>query len=213
MGFVLLTTDYKKTSGTIGREDDKNFRQITIPERGDTESYSTGPVTFYIKAPLKVGIHNYRACLWIIHKDTEEENRANNCSESVPVTVTLPPSVSFDLLPEFNTDVRVVRKRNQVLKLAVALKNQGRETSTPAALYYYRSTDRTISSEDSQLGEPISVGTIPAGDTISHNIGVTPTAAGEHFYGACIVAAGETIEINNCSVGVPVALKKYRDPS
>ena len=77
-------------------------------------------------------------------------------------------------------------------------------------LRYYRSTDSTINSSDTQVGGIDGVSGLAASATGNETINITaPTTHGTYYYYACVVAvplAGETTTSNNCSTGVAVTV-------
>ena len=93
--------------------------------------------------------------------------------------------------------------------LSVTVRNSGNGSSASTTLRYYRSTDRSISSSDTQVGTG-EVGALTASGTNSEEIeiGLTaPTDAGTYYYGACVDAvSGESATGNNCSSGVQVTV-------
>ena len=87
--------------------------------------------------------------------------------------------------------------------LSATVRNRGDESSGATTLRYYRSTDSTITSSDTQVGTD-SVGGLSASGTSAESISLTaPSSAGTYYYGACVDSvAGESDTDNNCSSGV-----------
>ena len=83
------------------------------------------------------------------------------------------------------------------------VENSGDESSAATTLRYYRSTDATITTGDTQVGT-VAVGALSAGATINSD-GITanaPSTPGTYYYGACVDAVpGESDTTNNCGGG------------
>ena len=78
--------------------------------------------------------------------------------------------------------------------------NQGGGGSAATTLRYYRSTDATISTSDTEVGTD-AVGTRPRLTNYAGTIKLTaPTTPGTYYYGGCVDAVpGEADTTNNCS--------------
>ena len=84
--------------------------------------------------------------------------------------------------------------------LLVTVRNQGDSLATATALRYYRSTDATISTRDTEVGTG-AVDALAAAGTSTKLIHLTaPLSEGIYYYGACVTSvAGESNTNNNCS--------------
>ena len=89
------------------------------------------------------------------------------------------------------------------------MSNAGDGVSAATTLRYYRSTDATISSSDTQVGTD-AVGTLAVSGTSVESISLTaPSTAGTYYYGACVdTVAGESSTTNNCSGSVQVTVSE-----
>lgn len=98
--------------------------------------------------------------------------------------------------------------------LRVTVRNQGDGESAATTLRYYRSSDATVSTSDTQVGTD-TVGVLAASGTSAESIGLTaPSGAGTYYYGACVEAVtGEADTANNCSPGVQVEVETDQPPS
>ena len=85
------------------------------------------------------------------------------------------------------------------------VRNRGDGSADATTLRYYRSSNATISTGDTQVGTD-SVSGLSAGASGSESISLTaPSSAGTYYYGACVDSvAGESNTANNCSDGVRV---------
>ena len=132
-----------------------------------------------------------------------------------PTDPSLPRGIGSRLLPHPDLAINsvVASSTNLVARepftLGVAVRNQGGAMSTATVLRYYRSTNRTISSKDRQVGtDP--VGTLSPAGTSAESVRLTaPSTPGTYFYGACVrTVSGETVTGNNCSQAVRVTVRR-----
>ena len=84
--------------------------------------------------------------------------------------------------------------------LSIRVTNAGDGASEATRLRYYRSTDSTITSSDTEQGSE-SVGALAAAGRSDHAGGMTaPSEAGTYYYGACVDSVtNESDTTNNCS--------------
>ena len=91
--------------------------------------------------------------------------------------------------------------------LSATVRNQGNGLSASTTLRYYRSTDATISTGDTQVGtDPVSG--LSASGASDESLSLTaPSTAGIYYYGACVdPVSGESATGNNCSRAVTVTV-------
>ena len=95
----------------------------------------------------------------------------------------------------------------QSFTLSATVRNGGDATSAATTLRYYRSSNATISRDDTQVGTG-SVSGLSASSTSPESISLTaPSSAGTYYYGACVDSVtGEADTDNNCSAGVRVSV-------
>ena len=118
-----------------------------------------------------------------------------------------------DGLPDLVVDSPSVRDSTltpgQSFTLTATVRNLGPAASASTTLRYYRSSDATIASSDSQVGTD-SVPSVSAFDAewLLNSIPLTaPSSEGTYYYGACVDAvSGESNTDNNCSTGVRVTV-------
>ena len=93
------------------------------------------------------------------------------------------------------------------LTLSATVRNRGAGDAAATTLRYYRSTDATIASADTELGTD-AVGALAASGTSNQSISLTaPSTAGTYYYGACVDSVtGESNTGNNCSAAVSVTV-------
>ena len=89
--------------------------------------------------------------------------------------------------------------------LSATVSNTGEGESAATTLRYYRSTDATIATSDTEVGTD-AVGVLAVSGTSDHSISLTaPLTTGIHYYGACVDAVtDESDTTNNCSASVVV---------
>ncbi|MXY80550.1 MAG: T9SS type A sorting domain-containing protein [Gemmatimonadetes bacterium] len=94
----------------------------------------------------------------------------------------------------------------QPFTLRATVHNQGGGESEPTVLFYYTSTDTTITSDDTQISADVA--SLEDSDTITKSISLTaPEQAGTYYYGACVQSvSGEHNANNNCSEAVRVTV-------
>ena len=147
-----------------------------------------------LTAPDTEGTYYYGACT-----DTDD------CSGSVRMDVKSSMQTNVDLvvgLPSVSDDSPAPKV---VFSLSVTVRNDGDGSSAATKLRYYRSTDATISTSDTEVGTD-SVAGLAAAGTSDQSVDLTaPSSPGTHYYGACVDAvADESDTSNNCSTSVPV---------
>ena len=113
-----------------------------------------------------------------------------------PDLVVGSPSVSMNpLTPE------------QAFTLSVTVRNRGTEASPGTTLRYYRSSDATITRQDTQLDTDRIGGVNPSSTRTASASLTAPSTAGIYYYGACVDGVtGESDTTNNCSSGVRVTV-------
>ena len=95
----------------------------------------------------------------------------------------------------------------QSFTLSATVRNQGTGSSAATTLRYYRSSNATISTSDTEVGTD-SVNGLSASGTSAESISLNaPSSAGTYYYGACVESvSGESDTNNNCSNGVSVTV-------
>ena len=192
---------YRSTDATITSSD----TEVGTDAVGTLSVSATSSEAISLTAPSTAGTYYYGAC---VDEVTDESDTTNNCSGSVQVIVSAPP-------PQTNPDLEVQSpsvndsslNTGASFTLSATVQNDGDGSSAATTLRYYRSTDATITSSDTEVGTD-AVGGLAAGATSPESISLTAsTAAGTYYYGACVDAvAGESDTTNNCSGSVQVVV-------
>ena len=136
---------------------------------------------------------------------SDELDTTNNCSSAVTVTVGAAPAPDLEVdTPTVSEAAPEARSR---FTLSATVRNQGNGASAFTRLRYYRSTDSTITTGDTEIGTD-SVSSLDASESGDEWISLTaPSTPGTYYYGACVDAVSdESDTTNNCSptVTVPV---------
>ena len=121
-------------------------------------------------------------------------------ASDVPDLVVQTPSVS-DSSPN----------AGESFTLSATVRNQGSGLSASTTLRYYRSSDATITTGDTEVGTD-TVGSLTAAASSDQSISLTaPSTAGTYYYGACVdPVSGESATGNNCSSAVRVTVSDSR---
>ena len=98
--------------------------------------------------------------------------------------------------------------------LSATVRNDSDGAAAATTLRYYRSTDATITSADTEVGTD-AVGGLAAGATSAESISLTaPSSAGTYYYGACVdEVTDESDTTNNCSSAVSVIVSAAPPPT
>ena len=189
---------YRSTDSTITTGDtevgtDAVFR-LDASESGD-ESIS-------LAAPSTPGAYYYGAC---VDEVTGESTITNNCSAAVTVTVGAAPAP--DLVVDTTTVDASAPAAGARFTLSATVRNQGNGSSAATTLRYYRSTDSTITTGDTEVGTD-AVFRLDASESGDESIGLAaPSTPGAYYYGACVdEVTGESTITNNCSAAVTVTV-------
>ena len=91
--------------------------------------------------------------------------------------------------------------------LSATVRNQGNGRSDSTTLRYYRSTDSTITTGDTEAGTDY-VSRLDAAESGDESISLdAPSTSGTYYYGACVEAVSdESDTLNNCSDAVTVTV-------
>ena len=153
-----------------------------------------------VTAPAAVGTYYFGACVASV---SAESATNNNCSDGVRVMVVVP-----DLIVESPSVDDTTPTPEQSITLRATVRNQGTGQAATTTLRYYRSTNATITTGDTEVGSSDAISALAASETSEQSSSVTaPTTAGTYYYGACVASvSGETDVSNNCSDGVQVTV-------
>ena len=166
-----------------------------------------------LTAPATAGPYYYGACVEAV---ADESDTTNNCSASVEVVVqdaVTGPQGQPDLTVtnEFVSDNRPLT--GTTFTLSATVRNDGDGAAAATTLRYFRSTDATITTTDTQVGTD-DVGALGATGSSAVSIVLTaPATAGAYYYGACVDAVtDESDTADNCSSSVKVDVEEPKYP-
>ena len=94
----------------------------------------------------------------------------------------------------------------QPFTLRATVRNQGGGEPEPTVLFYYSSTDATITADDTQISADVV--NLETSDLVTKSLSLTaPVEAGTYYYGVCVQSvSGEHDTTNNCSDAVRVTV-------
>ena len=91
--------------------------------------------------------------------------------------------------------------------ISATVRNRGGGRSDATTLRYYRSTDSTISTGDTEVGTDAVRALAGSATSLESSSLTAPSSAGTYYYGACVDAVtGESDTSNNCSDGVQITV-------
>ena len=188
---------YRSTDATISGTD----TQVDTDAVSALAASATSDESIGLTAPASVGTYYYGACVDAV---TGESDTSNNCSDAVTVTVGAPPPDLVVGSPSVSNSSPVT---GASFTLSATVRNQGSGPSAATTLRYYRSTDATITTGDTQV-DTDAVSALAASATSDESIDLTaPSSPGTYYYGACVDAVtGESDTSNNCSSAVTIAV-------
>ena len=211
--FTLSATVRNQGSG---RSDSTTLRYYQSVDSaittGDTEvgtdsvfrldASSNGDESISLTAPSTAGTYYYGACVDAV---SDESDTTNNCSPAVTVTVGAAPAP--DLVVDAPTVSESAPAAGATFTLSATVRNQGNGRSDSTTLRYYRSTDSTITTDDTEVGTD-SVSSLDAAESGDESISLTaPSSAGTYYYGACVDSlSDESDTTNNCLAAVTVTV-------
>ena len=182
---------YRSTDATVSTSDTEvGTDAVSTLSASRTSSEST-----FQSAPSNAGTYYYGAC---VESVSDESDTGNNCSSAVTVTVGAAPAP--DLIVDAPTVTNSSPTAGASFTLRATVRNQGAARSATTTLRYYRSTDATVSTSDTEVGTDL-VSSLSTSRTSSESIFLSaPSNAGTYYYGACVESVSdETDTGNNCS--------------
>ena len=153
-----------------------------------------------------------------------ESNTDNNCSSAVRITVDGQVATEDeeddgteeessetgegDLIVSASVNDNILTT-GQAFILRARMQNQGADESPEFVLSYYRSSNETISTQDTQVSAD-EVGSLAASSIRNESIRLTaPSTSGTYYYGACVASVSdESDTLSNCSTGVSVIVEE-----
>ena len=196
---------YRSTDSTITTSDTEEGSD-ELSALDPEETISIGET---LTVPAEAGTYYYGVC---VDSVTDESDTTNNCSGSLAVEVLERTTTPSDLQVGSPTVSDSSLETGASFTLSATVSNAGDGASASTTLRYYRSTDTTITTSDTQVGTD-SVGALSASATSSESVDLTaPSSAGTYYYGACVDSVSdESDTANNCSSSVSVVVSEPAD--
>ena len=114
----------------------------------------------------------------------------------MPAPTPTPPELTVDR-PTVSESATTA---GQAITLEVTVRNRGIGESEPTTLRFYRSTDSTVTSEDTEVGSVPVPGLSTSTSSGASLVTDAPSAPGTYYYGACVdPVSRESDTANNCS--------------
>ena len=163
-----------------------------------------------LSVPSTPGTYYYSACVDAV---AGESDTTNNCSGSVRVTVANPLGS-----PDLTVASPSVSNNNPAVDaqftFSATVQNVGDRDAASTTLRFYRSTNATITTSDTEVGT-VEVADFAASGSSTHSVELTAlTTPGTYYYGACVDAVAEESDTtNNCSGSVRVDVEEPTPPA
>ena len=125
--------------------------------------------------------------------------------QAIQVTVRVPVVLAPDLIVETPTVSEDALSSGERFTLRATVRNQGNGSASSTRLRYYQSTDPTITTGDTEVGDDY-VSSLRTSSTSPESIALrAPATLGTYYYGACVDPLSEETDTqNNCSGAVMV---------
>ena len=186
---------YQSTDATISSED----TQVGTAAVGalGVSGISLSQEEIDLTAPSTAGTYYYGACVDAVAGESDTTDNCTRRSVTVDVVET---TIGSDLVLDRVIRDDSTREPGETFRIFVTVRNQGVEWSPATTVRFYRSTDATITTSDTEVGTERIVPLRPlAGNGRAITL-TAPSTAGTYYYGACVDAvAGELDTTNNCS--------------
>ncbi len=201
---------YRSSNSSISTSD----TQVGTDSVSGLSASGTSAESISLRAPSSAGTYYYGACVASV---SDESNSNNNCSTGVRVTVSSGSGGGGSSRPDLIVQSPSVSDNTlttgQSFTLRATVRNSGTGRSASTTLRYYRSSNSTISTSNTQVGTD-NVSGLSASATSSESISLTaPSSSGTYYYGACVASvSGESNTGNNCSTGVRVTVSGSTPP-
>ena len=197
---------YRSSDSTITMSD----TEVGTAAVAGLAASGSGSESVDLTVPSSAGRYYYGACVDAV---ADESDTANNCSMSVQVDVrepvSLPQTSAPDLVVVSPSVTDSSPDAGASFTLSAMVRNDGDGEASATTLRFYRSSDSTITTADTEVGTA-AVPTVPTSVSISRSTDVTaPASAGTYYFGACVDAVSQESDTgNNCSTSVQVDVRE-----
>ena len=203
--FTLNTTVRNQGSASAGSTTLRYYRSTDATITTSDTSLGTDSVgglarggnsaqSIDLTAPSEAGTYYYGTCVGTV---AGESVTTNNCSDALTVKVEAAAVPDLSVGAFFSSRGYTVY---DPIGIGYSVRNQGSGSSDATTLRFYRSTDGTITTADTEL-DTASVSGLTTGASSSHQFETTlPRGDGTYYYGTCVDAVtDESDTTNNCS--------------
>ena len=192
-GSAAATVRYKRSTDATITTSDTTVGTDEAPTLIPLAGYGA---TINLTAPSTPGTYYYGVC---VDEVPRESDTTNNCSVSVRVEVGGPPPDLVVPAPSVSA-INETYPLDGTFSLVVTVRNQGGGTAAATTVRYYRSTDGTITTSDTQLHTGPVNRLSPSGTSEATILLTAPATPGTYYYGACVdEVPRESDTTNNCS--------------
>ena len=196
---------YRSINSSISTSD----TEVGTDYVGSLQAGQSSDESISLNAPSSAGTYYYGACADPVPGESDTQN---NCSKAVTITVGQTRTIEIVVDSVSISDSGL--EPGERFTLNATVRNQGSGSSDSTTLRYYRSTNSSISTSDTEVGTD-HVGSLRAGGFSQESISLTvPSNAGSYYYGACVDSVpGESDTRNNCSNAVKMTVEEPRQPN
>ena len=190
---------YRSSDATITKADTE---QGIDAMHALSASESSG-ASLTLNAPEDPGTYYYGACADAV---PDESDTTDNCSAGLPITVSEPNAP--DLVVSVSVDNDTPDTGGE-FELTATVRNVGDGASSSTTLRYYRSSDATITTADTEQGID-AMHALSASESSGASLTLNaPRNPGAYYYGACAdVVPDESDTNNNCSSSISVTVER-----
>ena len=189
---------YRSSDANINPSDTEIIIQTGITGVGPIAASGQSSVTIGLTAHTS-GVYYYGVCVGSV---PGESNTTNNCAAVFRVTLASP-----DLVVRSASVSDSSVEAGDRFTFSATVYNQGNGAADSTTLRYYRSTDSTVNTNDTEVDTDPVRSLDPAEDGDESERLTAPSSAGTYYYGACVDSVdGESNTRNNCSTSVMVTV-------
>ena len=198
---------YRSTDPTITMSD----TMVGTAALGELAALGTSEKSISLPALATPGIYYYGAC---VDTMADESDATDNCSAAARVDINDPPPPARpDLIVSSLSVSDNSPTTGGSFILSATVRNTGDGDSAATTLRYYRSSNATITTADTQVGTD-GVGALAASGSSTESLELTaPSSEGTYYYGACVdEMVDESDTTNNCSKSVLMEVEEPPPP-
>ena len=198
---------YYRSDDTTLTGDDREMGTDIVPALSPSAS-SAESITMSIRGSesTPTGLRFLIGDFWLlacVDASGGGSSASNDCSNAVQINVR---QLGIDGSELVFTDLDVTDFSptvGQTITISTSIRNQGVSPSPETTLRYYRSTDSTIASTDTEIGSDF-IAALASGQTVTQSITTSFPEAGTLWVGACF--------FNSCTDGLPITVEPDIEP-